>query len=278
VAEIPRWPGLNFVGDPLAGDRTLFTASADTRPREMYRDLMLLFFQKNGCEVTPELVREAERRGQEHEDKVLAEFRARGVPTGFRDLFGAKRKKDVERVAKDLVVEKGDLPDLKYNCHRLGLSHHSKHLEWTPEALYLTDEERDALFAMAGESPTSPDEVRVVRKVRESFVEREHRSIHMFANASDEWHCVFLSFEDTADHSGNHWRAGAHVHFVNHTFDPRRLTKKKVWRALQERKYTGMPALHIRFHDENDPGAARLTHPLMYVDGHTGRSKQIAPR
>ena len=276
VAELPRFRGLHFVDDPLATGRTHVVSSADTRYGDMCRDLALEFARKNGWEITPEVVREAELFGQRKEAAFLAEVRARGVPQGIQEILAARRKKDIERIAREIVVAKFDLRDLVYNCHRLGLSHHDQHREWTSPPLELSDEEREVLFAM-GDAPTTPQEENVATKVRQFFVEREHRSVHMFAGGDDVWHCVFLSFRDIADHSGNHWREGAHVHFVNHIFDPRHLTKKKVWRDLQERDYS-VPTLHIRYKGGAGADQTAGTHPLLYVDGRTGRSKQISQR
>jgi hypothetical protein len=92
----------------------------------------------------------------------------------------------------------------------------------------------------------------------------------MFAN-SDVWHCFFFSFEDIADNE-NHWRGGAHIHFVNHAFDPR-LKRKAVWKALDERRH-GLPKVHVRF---EDPRQRPHDGTLLYLDGRTGQHRKIPP-
>jgi len=161
--------------------------------------------------------------------------------------------------------------DLVYNCHRLHVSHHAKHLEFAPEERLLSDEERQTLLDSDDEYG-SPAERKVASKVRQLIVEREHRSVHMFANSTDEWHCFFMSFKDLASEAGNHWTyGGAHVHFVNHLFDPRTLSKKKVWRSLQDPAYR-VPSVHIRYRDPRDAGRPPS---LLYIDEQSGRAKKV---
>jgi len=273
VVEIPRFPGVGWVGDPLAGDNSFMVTSADTRPFHIYRDMALLTLQKNGHQITPEVLRVVEQFALEKEREFYAPIRARGVPQVFKDLFAASRKKDLERVASTAIVAKQDLADLVLNCGQVGLSHHSKHVTFVPEERELSDADREVLFA-AGDRAGSPNEEKAFAKVRQLIVERKHRAIHLFANSGDVWHCLFLTFEDIADDAGNHWREGGqHLHLVNHVFDPKRLTKKKVWKGLQERQHS-VPSLHVRFREE------RTTEPesLVYIDGRSGRVKKVPVR
>jgi hypothetical protein len=267
MAKVPRRGGVEWLEGPT--DRELIVSFSETRPAEILFALSVRFAQKNGFVVDQATRVELWKSALEREEGFLAPIRARGVPKGLRDLFNAGRKKDVERLASELTLQSQDLMDLHYNCGQLRLSHHSKHMEFVPEQRRLTEDERAAVFA-ATDTPTSLD-AKVAAKVRQGFVEREHRSIHMFANGADEWHCFFLSFHDTQQ-SDNHWKqGGGHLHFVNHTFDSRRLTKKKVWRQLDKRKHS-LPTVHVRFREPDD-----LSTPasLILADGHTGRWVEI---
>jgi hypothetical protein len=233
--------------------------------------MFLVFARKNGYALTPELLAMAEREGIKREEEYVAEIRARGIPQGIRDLYGAKRKKDVARIAEGLVITPREFHDLIYNCHRLHLSHHAKHLEFVPEGRVLSDEEKRTLLD-SSDDYSLPAELKVASKVRQLLVEREHRSIHIFANSADEWHCFFFSFKDIAVEAGNHWtHGGAHVHFVNYVFDPRMLSKKKVWRALQEPTHR-VPTVHIRYRDPRDTGRPSS---LLYIDEESGRAKTV---
>jgi hypothetical protein len=269
--EIPRRGGAEWFGDPLESG-SFITSFSDTRPAEIVLQLALAFVAKNGYELTPELLRLLQQDALKREAEHYAEVRARGVPKGIGELLAAKRKKDVERIADKITIEAADFYDFCINCRLLGLSRHSKFQHFEPEQRLLTDEERAQLLApaVAPPAPATRDEEKVAAKVRQLFVEREHRAIHVFAN-SDVWHCFFFSFEDIAD-DANHWRGGAHIHFVNHVFDPR-LKRKAVWKALDERRH-GVPKVHVRF---RDPRQAQHDGTLVYLDGGTGKYRKIAP-
>ena len=230
--EIPHRSGVEWFGDPLANG-SFIVSFADSRPSDIYRELALAFALKNGYELTPALLQTIDRTARARDAEYFGEARARGISKSIRDLLGARRKKDAERIASEVVIDAAQFHDLVLNCQMLGLSHHSKFHSFEPEQRLLTADERAALFASGETQPPSADQEKVAAKVRQLFVEREQRSIHMFANSRDEWHCFFFSFDDIAD-SGNHWTGGSHVHYVSHVFDPRKLTKKKVWKALDQ--------------------------------------------
>lgn len=269
MAEIPPRSGVQWIGDPMT-DGSFVATFAKTRPRELVREMFLVFARKNGYAITPDLLLTAEKEGVRREEEYFAEIRARGISQGLRDLFGAKRKREVTRIADGLVVHVREFVDLVFNCHRLHLSHHAKHLEFAPEERLLSDTERKTLLD-SGADYGLPAERKVAAKVRQLIVEREHRSIHMFANSTDEWHCFFMSFKDLSTEAGNHWREGAHLHFVNHVFDPRMLSKKKVWKALQEPAHR-IPTVHVRYQDPREPGRPPS---LLYIDEESRRAKLI---
>jgi hypothetical protein len=266
--EIPRRGGVEWFGDPLASG-SFITSFGETRPAEIILEIALAFAAKNGYERTPEVVRLLKDDALKREAEYFAQVRARGVSKGIREMLDAKRKKDVERIADEIVISAEEFYDLCMNCRMLGLSRHSKFQHFEPEQRLLTGDERARLVAPDGD-PAGRDEEKVVAKVRQLFVEREHRSIQMFAN-SDVWHCFFFSLEDIAD-DANHWRGGSHLHFVNHVFDPR-LKRKAVWKALDERRH-GLPKVHVRF---RDPRQSQHDGTLVYLDGGTGQYRKIAP-
>jgi hypothetical protein len=95
-------------------------------------------------------------------------------------------------------------------------------------------------------------------RLAQVFEEREHRSVHFFADSRGRWHCLFLTFRDIAGEPStgkHHWEHGSHLHYISHLFDPK-LTKQDMWTALDERRHT-LPAVHIRFDETpvpKDPG------------------------
>jgi hypothetical protein len=96
----------------------------------------------------------------------------------------------------------------------------------------------------------------VQAKLKQLFMERMHRSVHVFADSGKRWHCFILSFADIAGAhlSGeHHWQGGSHIHYISHLFG--RLSKENVWQSLDERDYS-LPTVHIRFSAQlsADPG------------------------
>lgn len=271
--QLPIRDGVQILRNPTNEKSSFIVSFAGTRPSDIYRALALEFAQRNRYPITPALLREIERIAQERDRDFYAEVRARGIAKPLRDLLSAKRKKHVERIASEIVINVADFIDLIHNCQMLGLSHHPKFLSFEPEQRALTDDEREALFSPSDDESQLAAKAR--SKVQQFFVEREHRAIHMFANASDEWHCFFSSFDDTLLGDDNHWTGGAHLHFVNHVFDPRNLTKKKVWKALDEKRQK-LPKVHIRFRDPRD--TSDRPEGLLYADPRTARIAEVPPR
>jgi len=266
--RIPKVGGVEWFGDPLGDEGAVFMVHHGTTPVEMYRELMLVAALKNGAEHTPELQLEIEMRARERAKQDAADTLARGISPGLRALVAAKRKKDVEKVARDLVIEHGEFSDLMRNARLLGLSWYSEHFHWMPEGRRLTDEEREELLDESN-APGS----KLVGKFRQGFEEREHRSVHMLTNAAGtKWHCFYLTFRDVAGSPStgeHHWRDGAHVHFVNYLFG--QLTRRAVLEQLAEREHS-INGIHLRYdvrRTEPDTGER------LYADSTTGRFAKV---
>lgn len=250
TVRIPPRGGVSWVGDPLENG-SFIVSHAGTRPSEVVAELMFQTARKNGVAITPDLVDEIRARALDHERSFVGGIRARGIAGTLRKLLQAKRKRDAVRIAKLLMLTPQDMVDLIYNCGDLGLSHHPKHLEFVPDQRELSDADRAALTgAAAGDEPAR---AKAVAKVHQYFEEREHRSVHMFADSGERWHCFFQTFRDAGgdpSSGDHHWKCGAHLHYVSHVFDSK-LTKERVWVALDHRKHS-LPSEHVRFREPDD--------------------------
>jgi hypothetical protein len=249
VRIAPR-SGVSWVGDPLESGSFIVSHSG-TRPSEVVAELMFQIARKNGIAITPDLIDEIHARALEHERRFVGEIQARGIAGTLRKLLQTKRKKDAVRVASVLVLTPQDLMALICNCGSLGLSHHAKHLEFVPDQRELTDHDRSALTGAAAADGEA--RAKAAAKLHQLFEEREHRSVHLFADSRERWHCFFLTFRDVGGEpssGSHHWRGGAHLHYVSHLFDSK-LTKERVWTALEHRKHS-LPSEHIRFREPDD--------------------------
>lgn len=206
-------------------------------------------------------LRELELRGVAIDDEVLArvdawraaslanrkaEIHRAGVRDYIKQLLRATRKADALRLAQAMILQGDDFLRLTHNCDQIGLSHDVKHHEFLHEDRRLTPEDHAAL-ASNGVGPLSPEASRANNKIGQIFREREHRSVHLFAN-SRVWHCFFLSFRDVAgdpDTGAQHWAHGQHIHYLSHLWG-RDFTREGVWAELDQPKY-GLKTVHIRF-------------------------------
>ena len=229
----------------------------DTTIAETTAELLWLQAQMKGVPPSEELAEAVWAKAREVEERDRRATRARGVSKDLRELLGAGRKKLALRIAKKMVITKRDLYDLTVNCGTLGLSHYAKHLEFVPEERRLTTADNNAIFNLDG-SRTPETLGKATSRLAQVFEEREHRSVHLFADSRGRWHCLFLTFRDIAGEPStgkHHWEHGSHLHYISHLFDPK-LTKQDMWTALGERRHT-LPAVHIRFDETpapKDPG------------------------
>ena len=272
MAEIPGRSGVTWWGNPLSDRSVMMQTHPGTRPAEVTAELMWATARMRGMVPTPELAEAVWARALEQEERFLQATRARGITRELRQLLGAERKKLAERITKRMTVTKADLYDLTINCGTLGLSHYDKHLEFVPGQRRLTAEDSNAIFDLDGSS-TAEKLMQATSRVTQIFRERVHRSVHLFADSRERWHCIFLTFDDVAGEAftgKHHWQGGSHVHYVSHLLNPG-LTKEAVWNALDERRHTFRTA-HIRFLDDpkpKDPGGR------FVMDERLGRATKV---
>lgn len=245
MQQLPLRGSASF-GDAKKDGSSVIVAHGESVVFDFVMETQVGLARMNGHKVTSALLAHFAMFAQEKQDEVDAQIRARGVTVGLRQLLSAKRKKDVQRLARSMAVKLEHIVALAKNCGVLGFSHHSKHLEHIPERRELTNDDYAALGGGDGASQ------RATRRVDQLFEERMHRSVHVFSTASEEWHCFFLTYRDiggSPSDGTHHWTAGAHLHYTSHLITNQK--KELVWEALDWQHHS-VQSEHVRFLEPDD--------------------------
>jgi hypothetical protein len=95
---------------------------------------------------------------------------------------------------------------------------------------------------------------RFVRKIGQTFVERRLFAAHLFYVPSKlHWHLFYFDQRDRAD-DRNHWRHGAHIHYVNDMFLHYDLDA--MWSRITGGETNFLNGLHVRYIDPRALGGA----------------------
>lgn len=167
---------------------------------------------------------------------------------GFLKLFTFDNRRALERYARSLVIHSADFVAFIETCKRgvLPLRHRAHYSERLPEHLALTQDDHQAL-RRNGVGPLKPRAAKTVRKVFQTFKERQTLAGHMFFTPGlHEWHFFALDQNDLLDDRKNHWAHGAHFHFVNWLWP--QLDPREVWSRLVIQREKPGSSLHVR-HD-----------------------------
>lgn len=137
-----------------------------------------------------------------------------GVPDYLQKLLSIEKKSELERFCRDITVSRDDLTMLIVNSATIGYVHRSKHHEYVPKHLNISDEELDSLSdSLVGKKLTGKAK-KCVNKISQTFKERRCLSLHLFVNFNNlKWHLFFF---DQNSVQGAHWKHGAHIHFTNY--------------------------------------------------------------
>jgi hypothetical protein len=264
MALVPQLGGVRIYRDVDNPGVTLVRTDSKTRPADIHAAVLSAVAEAKGVALTPELAEEIRALALRRESEMLAATHARGIPDGIRALLRASKKKQALKVLREISVSDDDLHDLTCNCGVVGLTHWSKHLDFVPEGCRPGQDEREALLGSAAD-PDARDAA--WRRLDSLYAQREHRSVHLFVGRHDRWHCFFMTYSDVAGDTvsdRHHWKEGAHLHYLSHTFDGR-LTKEMVWSELDRRRHR-LPTEHVRFVVDSTP-PRRLR---MFLDERTG--------
>jgi hypothetical protein len=169
---------------------------------------------------------------------------------GLLKLFTFDKKRELEKYCRELVIHGPDFAAFILACESrtLPFSHKIHYRDHVPEHLNLTDENLAALTAN-GVGPLQPDAQKTVRKISQIFRDRRYLVGHIFyVPTSAEWHFFQFDQRDIRQEGPNHWKEGAHIHFLNWlwpNYDPQVL-----WSNFVSGRAKMNDSLHVRYSDE----------------------------
>ena len=176
---------------------------------------------------------------------------------GLFKIFTFDKKRDLERYCRDVVVYGSDFAAFIRACNgseALPFFHRIYYHDIVPEHLVPTDAGRAAIAAN-GVGLLKPEARKAVRKVFQLFEDRRWLVGHMFYTESlYEWHFFCFDQRDTEASRRNHWKNGAHMHFVNWLWP--NYGARLVWSAFAANNVTPGGSVHIRYNDfllDDDP-------------------------
>jgi hypothetical protein len=219
---------------------------------------------------------------KEESTKIVKKTKRGGIPSHLRILLSLKRKKEVLRYIKNIVMTNHDLPNLILTCKCLGFTHQSKHIQFVPEDLFLTDDER-AGFSKKNISEDGAN--KVDKKISEIFKNRKYLSVHLFERG-DEWHIFYFDYHDAyTPRNLNHSELGPHIHYISYLWG-KGFNKDDLLAAFEFRKVV-INSEHIRYVEKEAPidhtkqtikrvNPRDLYYESQQLDLRVGKSKKIA--
>jgi hypothetical protein len=228
-------PGQLRVGHPLAEHGAIYNftnvddlieAAVELRACQLIADGKLV---RDQDEVK---IRQEVRRQKRRQERAISKI---GLPKDIKSLLQARDKRGAERLGSRVTIRENDLFLAIHNCGQIGFSHRSKFCEFIPTHLHVDRED----FVKDGK----PQE-KAVKKASSLFKFRRQVQVHFFESKS-LWHCFYFSYEDIENETDNHWKMGAHLHYVSYLWP--NLEAAKVWESFEKRKTDITNGIHIKF-------------------------------
>jgi hypothetical protein len=162
-------------------------------------------------------------------------------------MLSFEKKGDLEKYCRSVVINSDDFVALILACEQSGnpFLHEITFQDRLPEHLVPTDDEIATLKGTPAGTLLAGDAKKAVTKMAQMFEERRYLVGHMFyLQGFSRWHFFCFDQRDT-DARGNHWKNGAHIHFVNWLWpsnDP-----KRIWSDFVTEEQRPGGAIHLRF-------------------------------
>jgi hypothetical protein len=162
-------------------------------------------------------------------------------------LFSFENRKDLGRYCRDLTIRSADFFTLVLACEHSGkpFAHEISYRDKVPTHLVPSDAEIEALKNTPAGTLLSGEAAKAARKMSHSFAERRYLVGHMFFTPDySQWHFFCFDQRDLQS-TGNHWKEGSHVHFVNWLWsgqDP-----QSVWSNFVTEDDRPGRTIHLRF-------------------------------
>ena len=158
------------------------------------------------------------------------------VPAYLVEFLSIKSKGELEKYSRKIEITSHDFSILIWNAASIGYQHARQTHEFRPKDLEPTKDDI-AAFQNKDRGP-------FMRKIIQIFKDRRILVSHMFYN-SERWHLFYFDQRDREEGPQNHWKRGAHIHFVNDLwpgYDP-----KKLWDIFSRADATAGGKLYIPF-------------------------------
>jgi hypothetical protein len=169
---------------------------------------------------------------------------------GLMKLFSFDKKKDLERYCRDLTIRSEDFFALLVACETSGepFIHEISYRDKVPPQLIPSDAEIQALESTPAGTFLSGDAAKAVIKMSQSFVDRRYLVGHMILTRDhSKWHFFCFDQRDL-ETTGNHWKEGSHIHFVNWLWQGQ--DAKTVWSNFVTEDDRPGGAIHLRFAEQ----------------------------
>lgn len=173
------------------------------------------------------------------------------VPAYLQELLAIEKKAALESFCRTIEITQHDLCMLIFNSEGIGYAHDIQHHEFRPSHLEPTDEEVASMQSHSTGEDRASLRRKFVRKISQIFKERRLFVAHTFFN-SERWHAFYFDQRDRSAEPGNHWKGGAHLHFVNHLWPEYDLGT--FWRSTNEDNPKFRGSLHITYKPDADEG------------------------
>lgn len=167
----------------------------------------------------------------------------------FLKLFTFTKKSELEKYCREVVIYSDDFVNFILACEleRMPLVHQIHYGDHVPEHLNLTDQNMAALAAN-GVGLLTPDAQKAVTKLSQMFKERKYLVGHIFYSPDlTEWHFFQFDQRDLEDERPNHWKEGAHIHFLNWLWPS--YDAKTLWANFTSGKAKMNDSLHVKYFD-----------------------------
>jgi hypothetical protein len=192
--------------------------------------------------VLKKLAREtAEKIFSEIESEVIESYKAGGG--ALESLFLIDRASDLKTFCDGIKITQHEFANFIMSCEArlVPWLHRISHRQFVPDHLALTESDRsDMSKAKPGDQLPKG-----FRKIISTFRERRMLVGHIFYHDDPSlWHFFYFDQRDiSANH--NHWREGAHLHFINWLTRPKQ-TANDIWVEFHDGNPDMKGALHIR--------------------------------
>ena len=177
---------------------------------------------------------------------LTEDLKSQGFPNKLLELFSLKKKKDVEKCAKNFLLLKKDFVRAIFNAKICGFTHHKIFRYFLPDDIRTTQEEREALAKNGIGQIKDKKAKKFAKKIQEHFKKRRVVTAHIFVKGK-EWHLLYFDFNDAYVEKGkNHFKDGPHLHYSSHLIVQEGVDDII---AMFQKRHTKSKTLHIKYYN-----------------------------